>query len=92
VPSFILIRQTVSPQYTNVRDRTGQTDRQQSDSIGRTVLQTVAQKLNLTQQKHAFTNQKKYTTTQNEHKKHAQSPFTTSGLEAERDYSYFGAS
>jgi len=26
-------------------------------------------KLNLTQQKHAFTNQKKYTTTQNKHKK-----------------------
>jgi len=42
-----LIRPTVWPQCTNVTDRTGQTDRQdrqQSDSIGRTVLQTVAQK------------------------------------------------
>ena len=39
--SFILIRPTVWRQYTNVRDRT---DRQQSDSIGQTVLQTVAQK------------------------------------------------
>ena len=36
VPSFILIRLTVWPQYTNVTDRTGQTIR--------TVLQTVAQK------------------------------------------------
>ena len=49
VPSFILIRPTVWPQCTNVTDRTGQTgqttDRQRSDSIGRTVLQTVAQKL-----------------------------------------------
>jgi len=47
LPSFILIRPTVWPQCTNVTDRTGQTDRQdrqQSDSIGRTVLQTVAQK------------------------------------------------
>jgi len=42
MPSFILIRQTVWPQYTEVTDR--QTDRQRSDSIGRTVLQTVAQK------------------------------------------------
>jgi len=55
MPSFILIRQTVWPQYTNVtdrqtdrQDRTGQTDRQRSDSIGRTVLQTFAQKLHLT--------------------------------------------
>jgi len=41
-----LIRPTVWPQYTNVTDRqTGQTDRQRTDSIGRTVLQTVAQKL-----------------------------------------------
>jgi len=39
-PSFILIRQTVWPQYTNVTDRT---DRQLSDSIGRIILQTVAQ-------------------------------------------------
>jgi len=41
MPSFILIRLTVWRQYTN---GTGQTDRQRSDSIGRTVLQTVAQK------------------------------------------------
>jgi len=41
VPSFILIHPTVWPQYTNVTDRqTGQ----RSDSIGRIVLQTVAQK------------------------------------------------
>ena len=46
VPSFILIHPTVWPQYTNVTDRTGQDiqDRQGSDSIGRTVLQMVAQK------------------------------------------------
>ena len=50
VPSFILICPTVWPQYTNVTDRTdrqtGQdrTDRQRTDSIGRTVLQAVAQK------------------------------------------------
>ena len=42
VPSSILIHPTVWPQYTNVTDRqTGQ----RSHSIGRTVLQTVAQKL-----------------------------------------------
>ena len=41
MPSFILIRPTVWPQYTNVADRQ---DRQRTDSIGRTVLQTVAQK------------------------------------------------
>jgi len=42
-PSFILIRPTVWLQCTNVTDRqTGQTDRQRSDSIGRTVLETVA--------------------------------------------------
>ena len=44
---FHLIHLTVWPQYTNVTDRTGQTDRQtdrqRSDSIGRTFLQTVAQ-------------------------------------------------
>ena len=39
--SFILIHPTVWPQYTNVTERQ---DRQRSDSIGRTVLQTVAQK------------------------------------------------
>jgi len=47
MPSFILIRPTVWPQYTNVTDRqTGQTGEtgQRTDSIGRTVLQTVAQK------------------------------------------------
>jgi len=45
MPSFILIRPTVWPQYTNVTDRqTNRTDRQRTDSIGRTVLQTVAQK------------------------------------------------
>jgi len=55
MPSFILIHPTVWPQYTNVTDQrteqTGrdrqidrQTDRQRSDSIGRTVLQMVAQK------------------------------------------------
>jgi len=42
VPSGILIYPTVWPQYTNVTDR--QTDRQRSDSIVRTLLQTVAQK------------------------------------------------
>ena len=44
MPSFILIRPTVWPQYTNVTDRQDRRDRQWSDSIGRTVLQTVAQK------------------------------------------------
>ena len=47
MPSFILIRPTVWPQCSNVTgrtDRTGQ-DRQRTDSLGRTVLQTVAQKL-----------------------------------------------
>ena len=41
ISSGILIHLTVWPQYANVTDR--QTDRQRSDSIGRTVLQTVAQ-------------------------------------------------
>ena len=44
MPSFILIHPTVWPQYTNVTERTDRQDRQRSDSIGRTVLQTVAQK------------------------------------------------
>ena len=44
-PRFILIRPTVWPQCTNVTYRTDMTER--SDSIGRTVLQTVAQKQNL---------------------------------------------
>jgi len=44
-PSFILIRPTVWPQCTNVTGSTDrQTDRQRTDSIGRTVLQTVAPK------------------------------------------------
>ena len=53
LPSFILIRRTVWPQYTN--SQTDGTDRQtgqwadrtgrRSDSIGRTVLQRIAQKL-----------------------------------------------
>ena len=42
VPSGILIHPTVWPQYTNVTDRT---DRQQSDNIGQTALQKIAQKL-----------------------------------------------
>jgi len=45
VPSGILVHPTVWPQYTNVKDR--QADRQRSDSIGRTVLQTVGQKVGL---------------------------------------------
>jgi len=52
MPSFIWIHPTVWPQYTNVTDRqidrqTLQTvhERKRSDSVGRTVLQTLAQKL-----------------------------------------------
>ena len=44
--SFFLIYKTIWPQYTNVTDRTGQTDRtdrQRSGSTGRSVLQTDAQ-------------------------------------------------
>jgi len=48
--SFTLIRPIVWPQCTNVTDRQTGQDRQRSDSMGRTVLQTVAQKLNLNQQ------------------------------------------
>jgi len=44
LPSFMLIRLTVWPQYTNVTDKTERQTGQRSDSIGRTVLQTVAQK------------------------------------------------
>jgi len=44
MPSFIWMRPTVWPQYTNVTNRTGQTDRQRSDSVGRTVLETIVQK------------------------------------------------
>ena len=44
--SGILIHPTVWPQYTNVTDRQ---DRQRSDSIGRTVLQTVARNLSYNQ-------------------------------------------
>jgi len=43
MPSFILIRPTVWPQYTNVTDRQNRTGLR-SDSIGRTILQTVTQK------------------------------------------------
>jgi len=39
VPSFILIHPTVWPQYTNVTARTDRETGQQSDSIGRTILQ-----------------------------------------------------
>jgi len=40
LPSFILIHPTICRQYSNVKDRqTRQTDRQRSDSIGRTVLE-----------------------------------------------------
>ena len=42
MPSFILIRPTVWPQYTD--RQTGQTDRQRTDNIGRTVLQAVPPK------------------------------------------------
>ena len=47
MPSSILIHSILWPQYTNVTDSTGQTHRQWSDRIARTVLQTIAQKLNL---------------------------------------------
>jgi len=43
MPSFILIHPSIWPQYTNITDRTGLTDRW-SDSIGQTILQAVAQK------------------------------------------------
>ena len=43
MPSFILIHPTVWLQYTNVTDGTDRTCGQRTDSIGRTVLQTVAQ-------------------------------------------------
>jgi len=46
VPSGIVMRSTIWPQYTNVTDKQ---DIQRSDSIGRTILQTVAQKLIKTQ-------------------------------------------
>jgi len=48
MPSFILIHPTVWPQYTNAKDQqdmTNRTGRQRTDSTGRTVLQTVAQKV-----------------------------------------------
>ena len=45
MPSFILIHPTVWPQYTNIADRQTGQDRQWTDSIRWTVLQTVAQKL-----------------------------------------------
>ena len=43
--SFILIHPTIWPQSTNVTDRTDRQIGQRSEGIGRTVLQTVAQKL-----------------------------------------------
>ena len=43
MPSFILVHPTVWPQYTNITDRQTGRDRQRSDSIEQTVLQTVAQ-------------------------------------------------
>jgi len=45
MPSFILIRPTVWPEYTNVKDRQNGQTGQWTDSTGQTVLQTVAQKL-----------------------------------------------
>jgi len=51
MPSFTLIRPTVWPECTDVTDRQRgeiyMTDRQRSDSIGRTVLQKVAPKLDI---------------------------------------------
>jgi len=41
----------VWPQYTNVTDRIDRQDRQRPDSIGRTVLQTVAQQIDHAQRK-----------------------------------------
>jgi len=51
-------------------------------------------KLNLTKQKHAFTNQKKCTTTQKTQKTKARFSrlLPTSGLETDRAYSGFGTS
>jgi len=43
IPNGILIHPAVWPQYTNVTDRQTWQTGQRSDSIGRTVLQTVAQ-------------------------------------------------
>jgi len=45
MPSFILIHPTVWTQCTNVTDRQDRQTGQRSDSIGRTVLRTVAQKM-----------------------------------------------
>jgi len=47
LPSGILIHPAVWPQYTNVTNtrQTDRTDIQRSDSIGRTVLQTVARRI-----------------------------------------------
>jgi len=46
-PTLMLIHPNVWPQYTNVTEIDRQTaqDRQRSDSKGRTLLQTVAQKI-----------------------------------------------
>jgi len=48
LPSYQVASSSIQPQYTNVTDRQDRTERQtgqRSDSIGRTVLQTVAQKI-----------------------------------------------
>ena len=59
-PSFILIRPTVWPQYTNVTYKQDRADRQRSDSMGRTDLQTVAQKMHkCCTMLHLFTNNEK---------------------------------
>jgi len=49
MPSFILIHPTVWSQYTNVTVRQDRIDKtgQRSDSIGQTILQTIAQKFSL---------------------------------------------
>jgi len=57
MPSFILIRQTVWPQYTNVTDRQDRTDRKQrSDSTGQTVTQKEVE-LQLIRSQHELSNE-----------------------------------
>jgi len=50
MPSFIFMHATVWPQYTKVTDRRTEQTGQKTDSIGRTILQTVAQKITRAQQ------------------------------------------
>jgi len=50
-PSGILIHPAVWPQYTNITDRTDTQDRKRSYSIRRTVLQTVAQKRDFSEER-----------------------------------------